>query len=249
MNPNDLIDNEAVMDSALEGGTPAPEPDAPAEGDAPLAPTAETAPEAPETPWRDDPELLDRFAEITQAQLDQRIQQQPTAQGDEPDWNERLNALDDNFGTNLAQFIRSELQSALAPVTERATAEDASKADAQVATMIDDAVTKAGGFPADVADDAKALIRMIAPTFGDEMVGRYGQTDRAAEAILAKATQTVQSLLAKATKTGGQGAIDQLAAVRDAHTTLTGQGSAMSVPGQAKSPRELFERTFGIRQN
>lgn len=228
---------EAVLDAPAEAAADAPPEGGEAAAEAPVESPASQ-------PW-ESPEVQDyiaqQVAEGLQARLSSLTQSAPVAEAQPL----LLDPFSDDYGNQLQKLIRDEIRSANEPLTQRFDAEDTVKADAQVAEMIDEEVTRAGGFPADVADEAKALVKMIAPSFGDEMVARYGQTDRAAQAILQKATQTVKDLLTKAGKTGGQAAIDDLAAVQGAGTDLPGNGGGINTPPPARSLEELHRRRFG----
>lgn len=228
-----LFDFEAVLDEtsvAVTGEEAAETPE----------PPAETAPVTPS--WEGSPEMVDRVAELVAQQLAQREPADATVEPADLD----LDPFSDTFGQNIAKLLRDEIATAMAPVQSRFAQEAEQEADARITSMIDDEAERAGGFPADIDADAKDLVKKLAPAFTGEAIQRWGQTDKAAEVSLAKATSAVLGLIAKATKAGATGEQASLTALATATRELPGAGAAITQLHPGGDELEVARRYGGI---
>lgn len=228
-----LFDLETTPDGAAdisggdEAGAALPSPDAPviagAAGDeaTPSDAATDTAPAwTPEQihALRDHPEfqsfLADEAGAVARAQLQSILQEyaaqeqggyreQEAGLGD-IDFAEFLNPLEDNFGTNLAQFMAHSQQAAaqqilgavqqmLSPILEERQEKLLGEGSQRIDDILADDVARNGDWNA--AEQAPQLVKTLAPLFMRQAEARYGEgTPRAAEAALAHAASTVRQL-------------------------------------------------------
>lgn len=177
MDLNSLIaENEAVETAPVEAA-PAAAETAPVE-----AAPAETAPAAdPFAAFGVDPQELAELAEyapMLREIRDQAYRQQPEAEAAAPS----LDPFGDNFGSELAQLIRQEIQGAVAPLQERAQNEVLSEAENRAIDILKDDAAQNGEFVG--GDTSLQIARGFAEQLLPQFQERYGFGPRAAEAAL-----------------------------------------------------------------
>lgn len=112
-----------------------------------------------------------------------------------------LDPLSETFGTDLQQVLASErnetlkamtetMQQMLAPITGRFEQEGLKEGDERAMDIIADDVAKNG----DLTEQSKTLARQMSEQFFGEFAEKYGNTPRAAEAAIRKATATVRDI-------------------------------------------------------
>lgn len=244
-----LIDYEAVADPVEAAAeAPAPEPEAPAEEAA-----AAGVPEAPA--WQSDPAfrdfINDQIAEGIQARTAQF--EQPATEQPQEEEGFDLDPFSDDFTGNFDRYMTqreerflAKIDQRLEPVTQRDEREARERQDQQIDSMVTDAVASAG-FPAEIQDEARDLVRELIPLYGDEMLNKYGPTERAAQAVMNKAIGKVNALLAAATKAGATAEQASLTALTTAARELPGAGGAVVQPIRGGDEMDVVARYTGTR--
>lgn len=267
MHMRDLIAELEVAETIDIGGG-----DAGAEAAAPEAATADGADGADaahsleETPaetaapaWtpeqiaalRDMPEFHDLLNEeagrIADSRLEARIQQmqqQPTGEGDF-DPNEFLNPMSEDFGQNLYTLLNAFAQQAQAPFQKQQEQAMLAEGQQRMVDIIDDDFSRNGPIElGEGAPDPKQVIQQISPLFLEESVARYGDTPRAGEAALAKATSLIRSIVSAAEKRGASQNANRLATLSNANGEPGTGGAAIHNGDPAASVEEALKRAF-----
>lgn len=251
----DLFDYEPALDPAGDPAGPAdPAAGAPDPGADPAAAVEPVEPAAAEpaltadqiAAFQNSPEMqawVDQRAADLAASIVEGRQPQTTPQGGEPpvDLNEFLDPYGENFGANLAQFLGQQFQ------TFQAQQEQTQQATAAETELEQDIAARATA--AGLPDTASPLVRARAEQLYATLAPRFGH-ERGSDMALNQAVRELAALTGTATTAGGQAEIDRLHAVGQAAGAVHGNGAAaVNVPPPAASPREAFNRHFGLTNN
>lgn len=248
-----MLSFETVEGAAVD--VPAPAEPAPAE------PAVDPAPAAPAIDFNDPAvrEYLDSVLDERLAGLQWQQQGEPAPaapQGAPVDFNELLNPLNDDFGSNLLRvlaerdaYLLQQYQQGLEPIMSdreaARTAEGHQIMDQLIETELWDE-----NRDGKLTDQARNLIKDLSPAYLGPMQARYGETPAAARMALSQAAAAVRALNAEAHGAGGQSNIDALSAVAGAANEPGTAGGAQQIPAPIagyRGPNGVMSKYFGQR--
>jgi hypothetical protein len=231
-----IVENEAIEAAPVEAAPAAEAP--PVEADPVEAAPAEPAAD-PFAALGIDPTDLAQLAEIA-PQLRAALEQ--TAYQPEPVYEQpetpQLDPFGEDFGSQLAQLIRQEINGAVAPLQERAQAEVLGEAESRAMDILKDDLARNGEFVGgeQVIGAARAYAEQLLPQFQE----RYGYGPRAAEAALTASAAHFRQL----EQTIGQAAVEryknELATLTSARTEPAMGRVGSEAPGEYKTEMDAL---------
>ena len=115
--------------------------------------------------------------------LNQQAQPEPTDEG-----YPQIDPFSDEFGPQIAQYVQQAVQQAIAPVTDWQYQQQLSEAEERALDIIEDDVSRNGEFM--LGEKAFEGVRALANVYFQDEAQRYGNTPKAAEAAIQRASAT-----------------------------------------------------------
>lgn len=243
---DDIGGTTAVADPSVEaGGDPA--------GDAaPALPAADPAAPPAWAPSRD--EWEEQQAELAQLRQFLLSQQQQPDPGDPLGSGDQgrvvIDPFSDDFGDQLAGFLGQFLDQRLAPLHQRLEpivhgyqTQAAQEAEARVTDVITDYAASQG---IEFLEGGDAAARQLAEALLPDYRARFGPGQRAAEAALHKAVDTIADLQRRAEQRGEQRFKNQLGDVTGALAEPGSAGTGVRTVPDARDETDLVDRWFGM---